>query len=95
VSVVDGQLEERMTYEPQDDVQKRIFTGFSGGGGSYPLPPRRLIPIRKDLFAPAGIPLGAFNGYSRTLLVSYHGISNGRANYRCAGGRMTRRADAG
>jgi len=95
VSVVDGQLEERMTYEPLDDVQKRIFTGFSGGGGSYPLPPRRLVPIRKDLFAPAGMPLGAFNGYSRVLLVSYHGISEGRANYRCAAGRMTRREHAG
>ncbi len=95
VSVVDGQLEERMTYEPLDDAQKQIFTGFSGGGGSYPLPPRRLVPIRKDLFAPAGMPLGVFNGYSRQLLVSYHGISKGRANYRCAGGRMTRREHAG
>jgi len=94
VNVVDGQLEERMTYEPLDDVQKRIFTGFSGGGGSYPLPPRRLVPLRKDLFAPAGIPIGIFNGYSRVLLVSYHGMSQGRANYRCAGGRMTRREDA-
>lgn len=79
VSVVDGQLEERMTYEPLDDEQKRIFTGFSGGGGSYPLPPRRLVPLRKDLFAPAGMPLQAFNGYSRVLLVSYHGQSSGRA----------------
>jgi len=95
VSVVDGQLEERITYEPLDDVQKRIFTGFSGGGGSYPLPPRRLVPLRKDLFAPTGMPLGAFNGYSRVLLVSYHGISSGHANYRCAGGRMTRREQAG
>jgi hypothetical protein len=95
VSVVDGQLEERMTYEPLDDVQKRIFTGFSGGGGSYPLPPRRLAPLRKDLFAPAGMPQVAFNGYSRVLLVSYHGKSSGRANYRCAGGRMTRRELAG
>jgi CubicO group peptidase (beta-lactamase class C family) len=95
VSVVDGQLEESMTYEPLDDIQKQIFTGFSGGGGSYPLPPRRLVPLRKDLFAPAGMPLGAFNGYSRVLLVSYHGISNGHAYYRCAGGRVTRREDAG
>jgi hypothetical protein len=90
VSVVDGQLEERMTYEPLDNAQKQIFTGFAGG--LSPLPPRRFVPIRKDLFAPAGMPLGAFNGYSRVLLVSYHGISEGRANYRCAGGRMTRRA---
>ncbi len=93
VSVVDGQLEERMTYEPLDNAQKQIFTRFSGG--LYPLPTRRFVPIRKDLFAPAGMPLGAFNGYSRQLLVSYHGISKGRANYRCAGGRMTRREHAG
>lgn len=95
VSVVDGQLEERMTYEPLDDIQKRIFTGFSGGGGSYPLPPRRFVPLRPDLFAPAGMPREAFNGYSRVLLVSYHGKSSGRATYRCAGGRMTRREQAG
>jgi hypothetical protein len=93
VSIVDGQLEEKMTYEPIDDVQERIFTNFSGG--SYPLPPRRFVPIRKDLFAPAGMPLQVFNGYSRIMLVSYHGVSNGRANYRSAGGRMTRREHAG
>jgi CubicO group peptidase (beta-lactamase class C family) len=93
VSVVDGQLEEKMIYEPLDDVQERIFTNFSGG--LYPFPPRRFVPIRTDLFAPAGMPLEAFNGYSRGLLVSYHGESLGRANYRCAGGRMTRREHAG
>jgi CubicO group peptidase (beta-lactamase class C family) len=93
VSVVDGQLEETMTYEPLDDVQERIFTRFAGG--SFPLPPRRFVPIGRDLFAPAGMPLQAFNGYSRLLLVSYHGGSFGRANYRCAGGRMTRREHAG
>jgi hypothetical protein len=93
VRVVDGQLEEKVTYEPLDDVQERIFTRFSGG--SFPFPPRRFAPIRKDLFAPAGMPLQAFNGYSRNLLVSYHGVSKGRATYRCAGGRMTRREDAG
>jgi hypothetical protein len=82
-----------VSYEPLDDVQERIFTGFSGG--SFPFPPRRLAPLRKDLFAPAGMPLQAFNGYSRQLLVSYHGVSNGRASYRCAGGRMTRREQAG
>jgi CubicO group peptidase (beta-lactamase class C family) len=93
VSVVDGQLEERMTYEPMDDVQARIFTRFSGG--SYPIPSRRFVPIRENLFAPAGMPLPAFNGYLRQLLVSYHGVSGGRATCRCAGGRMTRREQAG
>jgi CubicO group peptidase (beta-lactamase class C family) len=93
VTVVDGQLEEQMTYEPLDDVQERIFTRFAGG--SFPVPPRRFAPIRKDLFAPAGIPLQAFNGYSRQLLVSYHGISDGHSNHRSAGGRMTRREHAG
>jgi CubicO group peptidase (beta-lactamase class C family) len=92
VRVVDGQLEETVTYEPLDDVQKRIFTGFSGG--TFPFPTRRFVPLRKDLFAPAGMPLQAFKGYVRQLLVSYHGISNGRALYRCAGGRMTRREHA-
>ena len=93
VSVVDGQLEETMAYEPLDDVQERIFTGFAGG--SFPFPPRRFVPVGRDLFAPAGMPLRAFNGYSRQLLVSYHGIADGRATYRCAGGRMTRREHAG
>jgi hypothetical protein len=92
VTVVDGQLEEQMTYEPQDDVQERIFTRFSGG--SYPIPRRRYAPVRADLFAPAGMPLAAFNGYLRMMLVSYHGGSGGRRAYRCAGGRMTRRDDA-
>jgi hypothetical protein len=93
VRVVDGQLEENVTYEPLDDVQERIFTRFAGG--SFPFPPRRFAPIRKDLFAPAGMPIQAFNGYLRQLLVSYHGVSQERANYRCAGGRMTRREHAG
>jgi CubicO group peptidase (beta-lactamase class C family) len=89
VTVVDGQLEETVTYEPQDQVQARIFTDFAGGSAAAP--PRRFVPIRKDLFAPAGMPLEVFNGYSRVFLVSYHGHREGRANYRCAGGRMTRR----
>jgi len=93
VSVVDGQLEETMTYEPLDDVQERIFTRFSGG--TFPVPPRRFVPIGKDLFAPAGMPLQAFNGYLRHLLVSYHSVSKGRSNHRCAGGRMTRGEHAG
>jgi CubicO group peptidase (beta-lactamase class C family) len=93
VTAVDGQLEEKLTYEPLDDVQERIFTGFSGG--VFAFPPRRFVPLRNDLFAPAGMPLQAFNGYSRQMLVSYHGLDEGKANYRCAGGRMTRREHAG
>jgi CubicO group peptidase (beta-lactamase class C family) len=92
VGVVDGQLEEQMTYEPLDDVQERVFTRFAGG--SMSAPPRRFVPIRKDLFAPVGMPLQAFSGYSRLLLVSYHGTSEGRSSYRCAGGRMARRETA-
>ncbi len=92
VSVVDGQLEEKVTYEPLDDAQERIFTRFSGG--SFPVPPRRFVPVGKDLFAPAGMPIQAFDGYSRIMLVSYHGVGDGRATYRSAGGRMTRREDA-
>jgi hypothetical protein len=82
-----------MTYEPLDDAQKEIFTRFSGG--SSPIPPRRFVPIRKDLFAPAGMPLQAFNGYLRVFLVSSHGVRDGRANYRNAGSRLTRRELAG
>jgi hypothetical protein len=89
VSVLNGQLEEKLTYEPLDEMQARIFTGFAGG--SVTAPPRRFVPVRKDLFAPAGMPLEALNGYSRVFLVSYHGHSDGGANYRCAGGRITRR----
>jgi CubicO group peptidase (beta-lactamase class C family) len=92
VRAVDGQLEENVMYEPQDQTQERIFRGFSGG--AVTAPPRRFVPVGKDLFAPAGMPLQAFNGYSRILLVSYHGDSNGHLQYRCAGGRMTRRQDA-
>lgn len=90
VRMVDGQLEETMTYEPLDAVQERIFTKFAGG--SFPVPPRRFVPVGRDLFAPAGMPLQTFSGYARQLLVSYHGIRDGRATHRCAGGRMTRRA---
>jgi CubicO group peptidase (beta-lactamase class C family) len=89
VRAVDGQLEETATYEPQDRDQERIFTHFCGG--SLPMGARRLVPIGEGLFAPAGMPLQAFNGYARQLLVSYHGVRDGRAQYRCAGGRMTRR----
>lgn len=93
VSVADSQLAEKVTYEPLDDAQERIFTGFAGG--SFPAVTRRFAPIGKDLFAPAGMPLEAFSGYSRQLLVSYHGASDGRPTYRCAGGRMTGRQHAG
>jgi CubicO group peptidase (beta-lactamase class C family) len=89
VSVVGDQLEEKLTYEPLDAENERIFTGFSGG--SIPSASRRFVPIRQDLFAPAGMPLQSFTGYSRQLLVSYHGHREGRAHFRCAGGRMTRR----
>jgi CubicO group peptidase (beta-lactamase class C family) len=83
VRVVDGGLEEQVTYEPADKVQERIFTGFVGS--SFTAPPLRYVPVGKDLFAPAGIPL---EGLPSHYLVSYHG----GAAYRCAGGRMTRRA---
>jgi CubicO group peptidase (beta-lactamase class C family) len=85
VRVVDDQLEESMTYEPLDEVNERTFSGFSGG--ALPQQSRRFVPVGKNLFAPAGMPLQAFSGYSRQLLVSYHA----GARYRCAGGRMTRR----
>jgi hypothetical protein len=93
ISVVDGQLEEKVTYEPMDSVQEWIFTGFAGGQVQFP--PQRYVPIRKDLFAPAGMPLQAFNGEMRIILVSYHGVSNGRPNYRSAGPRITRRVHGG
>ena len=43
VRLVDDELEETMTYEPLDDQQARIFTGFAGA--TYPLPPRRFVPV--------------------------------------------------
>jgi hypothetical protein len=95
VSVVDGRLEERMTYEPLDGEQQRIFSQFSGGMFASAIPPRRFVPVGENLFAPAGMPSQAFSGYSRHLLVSYHGIEAGQAKYRCAGGRMTQREQAG
>lgn len=89
VSIVDGQLEERTTYEPADASQERIFTAFAGGTTSAP--PQRLVPIRPGLFAPAGYPLEAFDGYLRLLLVSYHDVHDGQARFRNGGGRLTRR----
>ncbi|WP_328472428.1 beta-lactamase family protein [Actinoplanes sp. NBC_00393] len=82
VRVVDGELEEQVTYEPADADQERIFTGFVGG--PFTAPPMRYVPVGKDLFAPAGMPLDDMPPY---YLVSYHG---GGA-YRCSGGRLTRR----
>jgi hypothetical protein len=90
VNVVDGQLEERMTYEPADESQERIFTAFAGGATSAP--PQRYVPIAPGLFAPAGYPLEMFDGYLRLLLVSYHDVRDGRARFRNGGGRLTRRA---
>ncbi|MEU2037403.1 serine hydrolase domain-containing protein [Nocardia niwae] len=90
VSVVDGHLEERVTYEPADAAQARIFTEFAGGATTAP--PQRYVPIRPGLFAPAGYPLETFDGYLRLLLVSYHDIRDGRASFRNGGGRLARRA---
>lgn len=82
VRVVDGELEETVTYEPADGSQERIFTGLVGG--PFEAPPMRYVPVGGDLFAPAGIPLAGLPSY---YLVSYHG----GAAYRCSGGRMARR----
>ncbi|WP_433287748.1 serine hydrolase domain-containing protein [Micromonospora sp. CA-244673] len=89
-SVVDGQLEERMAYEPADDSQERIFTAFAGGATSAP--PQRYVPVGPGLFAPVGYPWETFDGYLRLLLVSYHDVIDGRARFRNGGGRLTRRA---
>ncbi|MFI7416451.1 hypothetical protein [Nonomuraea sp. NPDC049684] len=89
VSIADGQLEERTTYEPADETQERIFTEFAGGTTSAP--PQRYVPIRPGLFAPAGYPLETFDGYLRLLLVSYHDVRDGQARFRNGGGRLTRR----
>lgn len=90
VSIVEGQLEERTTYEPADESQERVFTEFAGGMTSAP--PQRYVPIRPGLFAPAGYPLETFDGYLRLLLVSYHDVRDGQARFRNGGGRLTRRA---
>jgi CubicO group peptidase (beta-lactamase class C family) len=82
VRVVDGELEEEVTYEPADASQKKIFTGFIGG--PFEAPPTRYVPIGPGLFAPAGLPLDTLPPH---YVVSYH---DGAA-YRCSGGRMTRR----
>jgi hypothetical protein len=86
---VDGQVEETTTCEPLNDEQERIFTAFAGG--SLPGPPRRYVPVGKDLFAPAGMPLAALSGYARRLLVSRHAAAGGMPGYRCVGERVTRR----
>ncbi|GAA0252261.1 serine hydrolase domain-containing protein [Cryptosporangium japonicum] len=83
VRVVGGALEETVTYEPADASQERIFTGFAGG--RFPFPPMRYVPVGPGLFAPEGLPLDRPLGYTRQLLVSYHG------EHRNAGGRLSRR----
>ncbi|MEU0555655.1 serine hydrolase domain-containing protein [Dactylosporangium sp. NPDC006015] len=93
VSVVDGQLEERITYEPADAVQEATFTGFVGG--PFVVPPLRYEPVGADLFAPAGLPLGDLDLTSRQYLVSYHGDGPDGPTHRCSGGRMTRRVPSG
>jgi CubicO group peptidase (beta-lactamase class C family) len=93
VRIVDGQLEEQMTYEPADEVQEGIFSRFAGGG--FPIPAQRYVPVGEGLFAPAGMPLEGLDGHARQLLVSYHGTGDGGPTHRCAGGRMTRRVPAG
>ncbi|MEV6825336.1 serine hydrolase domain-containing protein [Amycolatopsis sp. NPDC051102] len=90
VSILDGQLEERVTYEPADASQERIFTRFAGGATAAP--PQRYVPVRPGLFAPAGYPAETFDGYLRLLLVSYHDVRDGHARFRNGGGRLTRRA---
>ncbi|MEU7824923.1 serine hydrolase domain-containing protein [Catellatospora sp. NPDC049133] len=89
VRVVDGGLEERITYEPADATQEQVFTGFVGG--PFEVPPLRYEPVGDGLFAPAGLPLETLDGYARQLLVSYHGDGGDGPTHRCAGGRMTRR----
>lgn len=89
VSVVDGQLEERMTYEPADPSQERIFSRFAGG--AFPVPPSRWMPVGEGVFAPAGLPLETLDGHARQFLITYLGDTDGRPTHRCAGGRLTRR----
>jgi CubicO group peptidase (beta-lactamase class C family) len=90
VNLVDGQLEETSTFEPFDDAQARILKGFTGG--QWPMPPYRLVPVGKHLFAPTGVPLQTFNGFGRRMLISFHGESGGRFGYRTFGGRISRRS---
>jgi CubicO group peptidase (beta-lactamase class C family) len=88
VGVVDGQLEERVTYQPADASQESIFSRFAGGAFSE-IPPQRYVPVGGNVFAPAGVPLEALTGYNRQILVSYHGMGDDGPTHRCAGGRMT------
>jgi CubicO group peptidase (beta-lactamase class C family) len=89
VRPVDGQLEETMTFEPLDEAQAATLRGF---GGMSSAPPRRLVAVGEGLFAPAGVPLEAFNGViGRRMLVSFHGGTEHRPEYRMFTGKMTRR----
>ena len=89
VRPVDGQLEETMTFEPFDEELARSFRRF---GGLSSMPPRRLVAVGDGLFAPTGVPLETFNGLvGRRMLVSFHGRTNNRPQYRMAMGKMTRR----
>jgi len=89
VRVIDGQLEETFALEPVDAAQARVLGGFMGGVTAFP--PLRLVPVGERLFAPAGIPLDAFEGFGGRMLVSFHGDTAGQPTHRLAGGRMSRR----
>jgi hypothetical protein len=82
--IVDGELEETMTYEPLDERQADIFTRFAGA--TYPLPPRRFVPVGRDLFAPAGVRMPALSGTPGTCWFPTHNVAASGATYRCAGG---------
>lgn len=92
VRVVDGGLEEQVTYEPADPSQEAIFTRFAGGPISAP--PTRYVAVGENLFAPAALPLETLDGHARQYLISYLGDDDGHPTHRCAGGRMTRRVSS-
>ena len=88
VRVVDGGLEEQVTYEPADEGQERIFTGFVGG--AFTAPPQRYVPVGKDLFAPAGLPLDGLPPALSGLLSRWGGVPMRRRPDDPASVRLTR-----
>ena len=91
--MVDGELEEQITYEPADGGQEATFTGFVGG--PFVVPPLRYVQSARTCSRPPGCPWTSW--ISRRACTSSRTMATPgpEPTLRCAGGRMTRRVTTG
>ncbi len=91
VGVVDGQLEETTSTSRPTTPRPGCTPGSPAG---CPHPTHGAWSRSGGTCSPGRCSAGSFAD-PRQPLVLYHGIRDGRAAHRCAGGRMTRRDDIG